>query len=144
MSIEKTYRQIFNEMADKTANFGEYYKHYGEECATFSVADKLRLYLLDNPAKILSALFNRSSEKTDDLFESDMYIKVGAYPGFSKNQLISRDLLVSIMSDGLDLDEVPSEFQTLLHESIVRAWNASEDKSAEVKKGVYVARNLFE
>ena len=130
MSIEKTYRQIFNEMADKTANFGEYYKHYGEECATFSVADKLR--------------FNRSSEKTDDLFESDMYIKVGAYPGFSKNQLISRDLLVSIMSDGLDLDEVPSEFQTLLHESIVRAWNASEDKSAEVKKGVYVARNLFE
>jgi hypothetical protein len=143
MSIEKTYRQIFNEMTDKKANGEEYYKHYDKECAAFSFADKAQLYLLDNPTKFLSLIFRQSSQKTKNLLDSDMYLKVGAYPGLSRNQLISRDLFVSVMSDGLDLDKVPSEFQTLLHESIVRAWNASEDKSAEVKKGIYVAAQFI-
>lgn len=143
MNTEKTYRQIFNEMADKKANFGEYYKHYDAECAAFTIADKARLYILDNPVKLLSGVFSKNSQATNDLLKSDFYLKIGAYSGFSKNQVASRDLMVSILSDGLDLDQVPLLFQALLHESIVRAWNASEDKSTDIKKGVYMAAEFF-
>jgi len=40
MSSQKTYKEIFNEMADKNVNFGEYNRQYSVACTKLGLVDQ--------------------------------------------------------------------------------------------------------
>lgn len=139
-----TIREMFNKMADKKVNIGEWKDHYKKALNdTLTPVEKLRRHTLTVPASSLIAIFGGKSQRTKDLLKTQLYLKTGGVNIVKKeNQAMSKELFLSIAEDFqsrlLDKKLSECEYSSKLAECTVRAWNASEDKSEEIRDLVYL------
>ncbi|MCS5595848.1 MAG: hypothetical protein NZ828_01190 [Alphaproteobacteria bacterium] len=142
---QKTFREMFNQMADKRVNFGEYYQNWKEEIADLSVLEKIRLYGGDYPMAIYAGLFVKGSDEKKRLDKTDLYYRSrGAndrslFPD-TEDIVITKDWMVATEMQCFDIDAVPSNFRAKIVEATIRAWNKAEDRSDEILKGNYRAK----
>ncbi len=142
---QKTFREMFNQMADKHVHFGEYCDLWDMEIKNLSFLEKFRLYATDYPVGLYQALFVKDSEEQKRLDKTDMYYRSRSEGDTSlfgnlKDLIITKDWLVATDTKGVDLDATPSDFRTKIIESQIAAWNKAEDRSDEILKGNYRAQ----
>ena len=142
MSKPTTYREIFQQFADKPVNFGEFYTNYKNELSQLSALDQVRRYAIEVPKGVLKGLFCSKSDQTKSFLNSELYIERDSFGVANSSRVMTRNLMLSILEDSegsiLDKDSSYSEYQTKLAECHVKAWNASKDCSHDIASGKYI------
>ncbi len=140
---QTTLSAIFNEMTDKYVNLGEAVDlRNAEYAANFSFAQNLYINAAVKPATALKGIFTKKSAYTQFMIETDFFVKREGFPMRPKNQIVSRNCFVAMAKDAYgDKIDTPIDVDSLdarMAAYSVDAWNKCEDKTADVKSGVYV------
>ncbi len=136
------YSEYFNKMADKKVCIGEWKQKRDEIYAQeFSVLERARIVMYEQPKSSLQALFSKTSSTTDKALEEEMYVARTGFPMLSKNWVVTLAAFKEMMNDvkGASTAEIAAEsFEARLYDVAVRAWNNADDKSEEVDNGAYI------
>lgn len=143
---KQTYKDIFNQFAEKRVLFSEFNQAWKAETAKFGFADKCRFYGVEYPVTFFQSLTTKTTPEEKRLQKTDLYWRVRSADDMSifgktgrRDVIMSRDWYVVTASHGLDLNDIAEGFKKRLCETYLRAWEACEDRSDEIRKGNYRA-----